>query len=108
MGYQPQPGYVMAQPLKKQATAAGLVLPPSEQDRGANIAEVLAVGQDLIVDGIVRFAHPTLEPGDLIAYSPFTDIEVEENEYTTDKLVFVAFDKIVAVKKSVMNDAGDN
>lgn len=100
MPYTPQPGYVMCQPLKKEAvTASGLQLPPSEQERGANIAEVVAVGTDLVVDEKVRMKAPELKDGDIIAYSPYTDIEVEEGNF--NHLVFVPFDKIVAIKQSV-------
>lgn len=103
MPYTPQPGYVMCQPLKKESkTASGLALPPSEQERGANIGEVEAVGPDLIVDERLRHKAPDLKRGDLIAYAPYTDIEVEEGNF--DKLVFVPFDKIVGVKRSVQND----
>ncbi len=107
MPYVPQPGYVMCQPLKKEAvTASGLALPPSEQERGANIGEVEAVGGDLVVDGSVRYVAPDLKQGDLIAYAPYTDIEVEDGS-SFSKLVFVPFDKIVAIKKSVQNEGAN-
>ena len=99
MPYIPQPGYVMCQPLKKESkTASGLALPPSEQERGANIAEVLAVGGDLpdIKIGDVK-------PGDILAYAPYTDIEVEEGNF--NKIVFVPFKKIVGIKSSVANES---
>lgn len=102
MPYTPQPGYVMCQPLKQESkTASGLALPPSEQERGANIAEVIAVGADLVVDGNVRYAAPSVERGDLIAYSPYTDVEVEDGSF--NKTVFVPFDKVVGIQKSVEN-----
>jgi len=103
MPYTPQPGYVMCKPLKKEAvTASGLSLPPSQQERGANIGEVEALGGDLMVDEKVRYKAPDLQQGDIIAYAPYTDIEVEDGT-SFDKLVFVPFDKIVGIKKSVQN-----
>lgn len=104
MPYKPRPGYVMCQPLKKKTTASGLALPPSEQERGANIAEVIAVGADLVIDEKLRFAAGDIKTGDIIAYAPFTDIEVEETDYSADRLVFVPFDKVVGIKKSVQNE----
>jgi len=102
MPYIPQPGYVMCQPLKKESkTASGLALPPSEQERGANIAEVLAVGGDLVIDEKIRWKANDLARGDIIAYAPYSDIEVEDSGFT--KLVFVPLDKIVGVKAGVEN-----
>lgn len=106
MPYKPQPGYVMCQPLKTGSqTASGLAIPVSQQDRGANIAEVIAVGSELVVDEKVRWSATNLKQGDIIAYAPYSDIEVQDDGFS--KLVFVAFEKIVGIKKSVQN-AGDN
>lgn len=104
MPYRPRPGYIMCRPLKKETmTASGLALPPSEQERGANIAEVMAVGADLIVDEKVKYAAPDFKDGDIIAYAPYSDIEVEEG-VTSDKIVFVPFDKVVGDKISAVRE----
>lgn len=104
MPYLPAPGYIMCRPLKKESkTASGLSLPPSEQEHGANIAEVLTVGAALPYnnrrEGDVVLAAPACKSGDIIAYQPYSDVEVE-NESSFDKIVFVPFDKIVGYKKN--------
>lgn len=99
MPYTPQPGFILCQPLKKESqTASGLTLPDAERDRNANIAEVVAIGADLIIDETVRLKAPELEQGDIIAYKQYSDIEVDE-DFT--KIVFVPFEQIVGIKKGV-------
>ncbi len=105
MSFKPAPGFVMAKPLKaEEVTVSGLRLPIEMTKRDANIAEVLEAGlsrysekDEQIYD---HWPLPPLEHGDIIAYRPYTDVEVEEK---FEKMVFVAYEQIVGWKKGIEN-----
>lgn len=111
--YEPAPGYVLCRPLKAEATtASGLKLPDTYTKKDANIAEVIKPGENRLlisqpnhegqVASVKEWMGAPLDEGDIIAYRPYTDIEVEEGY---DKLVFVPYSEIVAVKRSIKNES---
>lgn len=105
MPYKPSPGFIMCQPLKKETkTAAGLTLPDSEKERDANIAAVIEVGGDLIIDEQVRLKAPDLVEGDIVAYKQYSDTEVEES---FNKIVFVPFEAVVGTQKGIGRNAAE-
>lgn len=101
--FTPAAGYIKANPLKGESVlGSGLKLPASMTEKDANIGEVIQVGAILITDEKQKFPPPAhadyapLQPGDIIAYKPYTDIEVTDSH---QPVVFVAFENVVAVKR---------
>ncbi len=88
----PLMGYVLVQPEEaNQKTSSGLYLPESAQEKPAQ-GIVLAIGDDLVVDGKV-FGAP-VKVGDLVVYKKWggDEIKVDGKE-----LKLVKFDDLMAI-----------
>ena len=98
--FRPAPGFVLARPLKKEEQQQStLSMPGSAKDKtdSVGVAEVIECGAIRTIDGQVEFEYK-LEPGDIIAYMPFTDVLIDAGSF--EKNCLVGYTSIRAIKKA--------
>jgi chaperonin GroES len=90
----PTPGYVLVEPAKAQKqTASGIYLPDSHDEKPQH-GTVLAVGEDVLVDG-AKVSSP-VQKGDMVIYKKWggNDLKIGDVEYQ-----FLKFEDILAIVK---------
>lgn len=102
--FKPSPGFVLARPLKREELhgKSSLAMPDgvaNEKD-AVGIAEVVELGKQKDKDPDLM-----LEPGDLIAYMPYTDVIIMDG---FEKRNLVAYKNIVAIAKGGKQDATES
>lgn len=96
MRVKPLSGYVLVQPSEAETkTATGIILPESAQEKPA-IGTVLAVGDDLVLEGGKVLKCP-VDVGDKVFYKKWggDEIKVDGKE-----LKLVKFDDLMAILES--------
>lgn len=92
MNIKPLSNRVLLKALEaEQKTASGIILPESAQEKKQE-AEVIAIGDGLIVDG--KKQEMSVKVGDVVIYSKYSgdDIKLDGEEYT-----LIDEDKILAI-----------
>lgn len=90
----PTPGYVLVEPAKAQKqTASGIYLPESHDEKPQH-GTVLAVGEDVVVDGD-KVSSP-VKKGDIVIYKKWggNDMKIGDVEYQ-----FLKFEDVLAIVK---------
>lgn len=87
----PAPGYLLVEPAKQdKKTESGIYLPDSHDEK-PQYGTVLAVGDDLVVDG--KTSKSPAKKGDQVVYKKWggNEVEIEKVEYQ-----FLKFEDILA------------